>query len=84
MADAASRKQTQINRIIDYMGRWGWITPLTAFQELGITKLATRISEMKDQGIGIYSEYVNVRTRFGEEVRVKRYRLDDTARVMAD
>lgn len=84
MANVAAQKQTQINRIIDYMTRWGWITPLSAFQELGITKLATRISEMKDQGIGIYSEYVNVRTRFGEEVRVKRYRLDDTTRVMAD
>lgn len=65
----------QQNRIIEYMLRFGWITPLDAFRDLGITKLATRISEMKKQGIEIESEFVEVTNRFGEKRKVKRYRL---------
>ena len=77
-------KKTQHSLIAEYMTRWGWITPLDAWQQLGISKLATRISEMKREGVGIYSEFVTVRTRMGDEVKVKRYRLDDSARVLAD
>lgn len=78
------KSNTQHARIAEYMTRWGWITPLDAWQQLGISKLATRISEMKRDGWGIYSEYVTVRTRFGEEIKVKRYRLDEPARATAD
>ena len=73
-------KRTQHARILEYMTRWGWITPLTAWSELGITKLATRVSEMKKEGIGFQSEFVEVRNRFGEAVRVKRYRLNEEAK----
>lgn len=41
---------TQKQRILKYLNDFGTITPMQAFHDLGITKLATRISEMKKDG----------------------------------
>jgi hypothetical protein len=41
---------TQSEKIIDYIERFGSITPMEAFMDLGITKLATRVSEMRKKG----------------------------------
>ena len=38
---------TQSERILKYINDFGSITPMQAFGDLGITKLATRISEMR-------------------------------------
>ena len=43
------RKQTQAEIIYAFVKRYGSITPMQAY-ELGITKLATRISEMTRSG----------------------------------
>ena len=43
-------KQTQYDKVYQYVKRNGSITPMEAFQHLGITKLATRISEMTANG----------------------------------
>ena len=43
-------KQTQYDKVYRYVKRNGSITPMEAFQHLGITKLATRISEMTANG----------------------------------
>ena len=42
---------TQREAIIDYITKFGSITPMEAFADLGITKLATRISEMRKDGM---------------------------------
>lgn len=65
---------TQGERIIAYMDEHGTITPFEAFQELGITKLATRISELRRGGEKIEKKYITVRNRFGEDVNVMEYR----------
>ena len=65
---------TQGERIIAYMDEHGTITPFEAFQELGITKLATRISELRRGGERIEKKYITVRNRFGEDVNVMEYR----------
>ena len=70
---------TQQSQVINYMARYGWITPMVAFQELGITKLATRVSELRKDGFRIRGERVKVKNRFGEEVTVMRYCLDPDA-----
>lgn len=38
---------TQRDQILEYINEFGSVTPIQAFADLGITKLATRISEMK-------------------------------------
>ena len=42
---------SQHERILDYITRFGSISPMEAFNDLGITKLSTRISEMRADGI---------------------------------
>ena len=42
--------ETQYDQIYRYVKQHGSITPMEAFSELGITKLATRISEMTSDG----------------------------------
>ena len=46
---------TQKDLIRDYIEKHGSITPFEAFTELGCTKLATRISEMRADGEIIFS-----------------------------
>ena len=66
---------TQYELIIKYIRDFGSITPYEAFRDLGITKLATRISEMKKRGFEFADEWVNNVNRYGVEVKYKRYRL---------
>lgn len=66
---------TQTERIKAYMERFGSISPFEAFTDLGITKLATRIGEMRDDGVLIVSEWMEGKNRFGEKMRYKRYWL---------
>jgi hypothetical protein len=51
------------------------ITPMEAFSVLRITKLATRISELKDIGYTFRSEYESHKNAEDETVRYKRYWL---------
>ena len=67
---------TQRTQILDYMERFGSISPMEAFADLGITKLATRISEMKAEGYEFHSEYMTNKNRFGKSVRYMRYWLE--------
>lgn len=66
---------TQCQRILDYMLDHGSITQLEALKDLGVFRLASRISEMRKNGYQITSELVQVENRYGETCRVKRYRL---------
>ena len=65
---------TQCERIIDYIDTHGSITPFEAFSELGITKLATRISELRRGGEKIEKRYVSGFNRWGEKVQYMEYR----------
>lgn len=66
---------TQADRIIDYMNKYGSITPFEAFEDLGITKLATRISEMIRDGVDIEKYPERRKNRYGEVTRYTRYKL---------
>ena len=70
---------TQQDLILDYIRQYGSITPLEAFNDLGITKLATRVSEMRREGIEIEGETIAVKNRFGQKCYVKRYTLKGDA-----
>lgn len=64
---------TQHEQIYDYIERFGSISPMEAFADLGITKLATRIGEMKEAGTPIVGEWETAKNRFGKTVRYMRY-----------
>lgn len=70
-------KTTQHDRIRRYLEEWGSITPFEAFRDLGITKLATRISEMIKAGEEIEKTMVSDTNRYGEPVHYMRYSLSE-------
>lgn len=68
---------TQCEQIIDYLHKFGSITPMEAFADLGITKLATRVSEMRKDGREFKIETVKSTNRFGKTVRYAKYSLKE-------
>lgn len=70
-------KLTQNDRILDYMDEHGGITQLEAIQELGVMRLASRISDLRRMGFPIESTTQQVKNRYGETCHVKRYSLGD-------
>lgn len=68
-------RKTQKERIIEYIEKFGSISPMEAFRDLGITKLATRVSEMKKEGMQFKITLEKSKNRFGESVYYARYTL---------
>lgn len=64
---------TQREAIINYIEDFGSITPMQAFADLGITKLATRISEMRKDGMKFKIEMVSTKNRYGKSVNYAKY-----------
>ena len=64
---------TQREQILDYIKEFGSITPMEAFSDLGITKLATRISEMRRDGMQFKIETVSTKNRYGKSVTYAKY-----------
>lgn len=67
-----NRQQT---RVYEYIRTFGSISPMEAFEDLGITKLATRVSEMKRLGIQFDQCMESRLNRYGEKVSFMRYQL---------
>lgn len=68
---------TQGERIVKYMQDYGTITPMEAFADLGITKLATRIGELRRDGVKISKTPVERTNRYGDRVRYMQYSLSE-------
>jgi hypothetical protein len=68
-------KVTQASLIIEYLEEFGSITPLEAIRDIGCYRLSARISDIKDMGIPIKTEMVNVKNRRGKYSRIARYSL---------
>lgn len=64
----------QRQRILKYIDDFGSISPMEAFMDLGITKLATRVSELIHGGEKIVKEQVAGKNRYGEQTHFMRYR----------
>lgn len=64
---------TQHNLILDYIKKHKSITPFEAYDKLGCTKLATRISELRAKGIKIQDVWKEDFNRYGNKVRYKKY-----------
>ena len=68
-------KATQTERVLAYMEDNGSINPLEALGELGVMRLASRISDLKKQGVPIERKMVTKENRWGEPVTFAEYRL---------
>lgn len=74
---SVQHKPTQNERIIAYIREFGSITQLEAHQELGVMRLASRISDLRKKGYKIVSEREIVMNRWEEKCPIKRYRLEE-------
>lgn len=67
-------KQTQYKDIREYIDTHGSITTIEACDHLRITKLTTRISEMRKRGEEFIDTWETGKNQHGKVVRYKRYR----------
>lgn len=65
----ASQKQM----VLDYMREFGSITPIDAFRDLGVTRLASIVFTLKEEGHDIDKVVETGKNRFGNQTRYARY-----------
>lgn len=68
-------KLTQKERIYRHLIDYGTINPIEALSDYGIMRLASRISDLKKDGVPIRKEMVSHRNRYGEKVHFAKYSL---------
>ena len=68
---------TQCDRILQYMHDFGSINPVQAMSDLGVMRLAARISDLKEEGHNISAKRVKKKNRYGEPVSFAEYRLEE-------
>lgn len=64
---------SQCDMVIKYINDFGSITTLQAFHDLGITRLASRIHDLKKRGYCFARETMESQNRYGQPVRYIRY-----------
>lgn len=79
--DAIFRKSeekpmTQQERVLSYLQDGNKLTCLNAFNELGITQVASRIFELKEQGYPIAKKMITVKNRYDEKCSVAEYYME--------
>lgn len=67
---------TQNQRLLEHLQTGRSINPLQAWRVLGIYRLSGRIFDLRKAGHKITSERKTVFNRFGEDVVVANYKLD--------
>lgn len=70
---------TQKERVLRHLKDYGSITSKDAIYEYGIFRLASRINDLKKDGISISTKYETTENRYGEKVSYARYSLGETA-----
>ncbi len=75
--------KSQKERILDYLespaygGGRRYLTRLNSWDELGVLEAPARISELRQDGWAISTTMVTVVNRYGEDVRIAKWSLDD-------
>lgn len=64
---------TQKEMVLEYLDEFGEITPLEAYKDLGILRLAAVIFNLKQDGYAIKTETVTAKNRFGKLVTFAKY-----------
>ena len=62
-------------RLMRYLSDYGTITSIEAIAELGDTRLAATICDLRKKGYNIVDTWEERVNRYGETVRFKRYSL---------
>ena len=70
-----NKRPTQTARVLQYIKDFGSITQYQALQDLGVMRLASRVSELRKSGVDIQSDFITVRNRYNEKCQIKRYYL---------
>lgn len=65
--------QAQTVRLRKYLEAGNTINPLEAWTRLGIYRLAARVHDLRESGLDVRGEFVEVHNQFGEKCRVKQY-----------
>ena len=68
-------RETNKTRVIKYIKTYGSITPIQAIQDLGNTRLAASVFELKELGWDIETEMIKVQNRYGRTTNVAKYSL---------
>jgi len=68
---------SQAERVLQYLKNGNTITTLNAFNELGITRLAARVHELKRDGYNVMKKTITVNNRYDEKCSVAEYYLGD-------
>lgn len=71
-----NKRPTQSARVLQYMKDFGSITQYEALKDLGVMRLASRISELRlKHDVDIESDFITVKNRYGDKCSIKRYYL---------
>lgn len=68
---------TQKEMIVKYIKDFGSISPLEALSDLGIMRLASRVTDLKNEGVKIVKSMEKTKNRYGKMVHYARYRLGE-------
>lgn len=68
---------TQKEMIVKYIKDFGSISPLEALSDLGIMRLASRVTDLKNDGVKIVKSMEKTKNRYGKTVHYARYRLGE-------
>ena len=66
---------TQTERILRHIEDYGSITQMDAIRDYGIMRLASRVNDLRRDGVPIITEVVTGKNRYGEPTRWARYRM---------
>lgn len=70
-------KQSHEKMILDYMRKHGSITAMDAIRDFGCMRLASRVSDLRDDGYNIETVLEVGKNRQGDSVRYARYYLHE-------
>ena len=68
---------TQCEMILKHLEKYGSITSAEAMSEYGIARLASRINDLKKDGVQIKKRMVKAKNRFDEPVAFAEYSLEE-------
>ena len=67
---------TQTEMILKHLQDYGSITTYEAFMEYGITRLPSRIFDLKSSNYKISDEWIYRKNRYGKKIKFKKYVLE--------
>jgi hypothetical protein len=74
----------QQRRVLDFLETGRALDPMTALREMGISRLAARVFELKKKGVLIEMETATAKNQFGERCPFALYRLKGYARTPSE